>query len=294
MKKAAASVILAGILWGCISIFIRRLSAAGFDSLEISFIRLVIAALCFTGYLAIRDRKKLRVRLRDCWMFIGTGIISVALFNTCYFYTMINSQASIAVVLLYTSPVFVMILSAILFHEKITLRKLAVVAITFFGCLCVTGALEGRIVLSPFVLLTGLASGLFYALYTIFGKYALAKYDTMTVTGYTFLFGAVGSIPLGKPSDVVSKIIADPELIVWCVGIAVFSTVLPYLFYTWGLQRMDSCKASILVAVEPLVGAVLGMCFYGESHEIIKIIGIVLILAAIVVLNLPTRNPSRR
>lgn len=294
MKKAVFSVVLAGVLWGCISIFIRRLSAAGFDSLEISFVRLVIAAICFTAYLAVKDRKKLRIRLRDSYLFIGTGIISVALFNTCYFYTMINSQASIAVVLLYTSPVFIMILSAILFKERITVRKLCVVAITFAGCLCVTGALEGAAAISGTVLLTGLASGLFYALYTIFGKYALAKYDTMTVTGYTFLFGAVGSIPLGKPGDVVSKIIADPELIVWCVGIAVFSTVLPYLFYTWGLQRMDSCKASILVAVEPLVGAVLGMCFYGESHGIIKIIGIVLILAAIVVLNLPTRNPSRR
>ena len=58
-------------------------------------------------------------------MFVGTGIVSVVLFNVCYFYTMIKSQASIAVVLLYTSPVFVMLLSALIFHERITRAEIA-------------------------------------------------------------------------------------------------------------------------------------------------------------------------
>ena len=60
---------------------------------------------------------------------------------------------------------------------------------------------------------------------------------------------------------------------------------LPYLLYTWGLQRMDSGRAAILVAVEPLVGAVLGMTAYGEPHGPMKLLGIALILAAVLVLN---------
>ena len=289
-KKAVFEVLLAGVLWGVISIFINNLSDAGFDSLQISLIRLSVAAVTFITFLAVRDPKKLRIRLRDIWMFIGTGIVSVTLFNTCYFYTMINSQASIAVVLLYTSPVWIMLMSAALFKEKITRRKLLALFVTLLGCVCVTGLIGGRIVLSPVTALTGIASGIFYGLYTIFGKYALTRYDSMTVTAYTFLFGLIGSLPLGQPARTVEIIRANPRVLIWCIGIGLISTVLPYFLYTAGLKYLDSGRASILVAVEPLVGAIIGMTVYHEEHGVLKIIGIVLILGAIILLNLPDKT----
>lgn len=291
MKKLAApAVILAGILWGVISIFIRKLSAAGFDSLQICLIRMIIATLCTFVFLLIKSPSLLKIRLKDIWMFIGTGIISIVLFNSFYFYTMIHSEASVAVVLLYTSPVFIMILSAILFKEKINTRKLLALFATILGCVPVSGLLSGSHVLTGITLITGLASGLFYALYTIFGKFALKKYNTATVTAYSFLFGLIGSIPLGRPTAIIKTISCDISLIFWCIGIGIISTALPYIFYTWGLNRMDSGKASILVAVEPLVGALLGIFFYDESHDAFKIIGILLIILAIVLLSLPERT----
>ncbi len=285
--RAVFYVILAGVLWGVISIFINNLSAAGLDSLQISLARLFVAAVGFTGFLAIKDPSRLRIRLKDVWMFIGTGIISVALFNTCYFYTMISSGASVAVVLLYTSPVWIMLMSAVLFKERITIRKCAVVLITLLGCMLVTGLLTGNVSITAFSLLTGIASGVFYGLYTIFGKFALKKYDSLTVTAYTFLFGFIGSIPLGKPVQTIKLLINEPKVLIFVVGIGIVSTILPYVFYTMGLKYLDSGRASILVAVEPLVGAVIGMTLYHEDHNFMKILGIVLILAAIVILNLP-------
>lgn len=296
-RKAAASVLLSGILWGCISIFIKALSAAGLNALEISTVRLLIAAVCFTLWVAFTDRAKLRVRLKDLWLFVGTGIVSVVLFNCCYFTTMINSQASVAVVLLYTSPVFVMLLSALLFRERITLRKLAALAMTFGGCVLVAGLAGGGWTIPLPVLATGLASGLFYALYTIFGRVALEKYDTMTVTAYTFLFGALGSVFVGSPLPVLEAVQRQPSLLLWCLGIGLLCTVLPYFFYTWGLQRMESGRAAILVAVEPLVGAVIGMTLFHESREPAKLLGIGLILGAILVLNTgahPKKQPAQQ
>lgn len=219
-------------------------------------------------------------------MFIGTGIVSVVLFNTCYFYTIINSQASVAVVLLYTSPVFIMIMSAILFKEKITSKKLIALVLTFMGCVFVAGILGGGYKITPLILMTGLGSGLFYALYTIFGRFALKKYDTFTVTAYTFIFGMLGSIPTGKLSRTAEIIRINPKIVLFCIGIGLISTVLPYVLYTWGLERMESGKAAILVAVEPLVGAVIGMTIFHESHNVLKLIGIGMILCAIILLNI--------
>lgn len=288
--KAVLSVLLAGVLWGVINIFIKTLSAHGLDALQISAVRMTVAVIVFPLAVLITDRSKFRIRLKDIWIFICSGIVSIVLFNTCYFYTMIKSQASVAVVLLYTSPIFVMLLSAIFFKEKITFQKIIALILTFVGCVFVAGVIGGTYVIPPFVILTGIASGLFYALYSIFGNIGLKKYDTVTVTLWSFIFAFIAAVPLGKPAQTIAVFKAEPVLILWGVGIGVISTVLPYFFYTWGLQRMEASKAAIIVAVEPLVGCVIGMTVFGEAHNAFKIIGILMILASIVLLNVRFRK----
>ncbi len=291
----AASVILAGVLWGVINLFVRALSGGGLNALAISLLRTAGAAILFSFFLLIRDPQKFKVRVRDLWLFLGTGIISLVLFNVCYFHTMIASEASVAVVLLYTSPIFVMLLSALFFRERITWLKLLALVLTVSGTVLVAGLLGSGASLSLPVLLTGIGSGLFYALYSIFGNLALRKYDPLTVTVYTFLFAFIGSIPFGRPLETIRILAGRPELILWGIGIALVSTALPYFFYTWGLARMEAGRAAILVAVEPLVGALIGMLVFREDHGPLKLLGIFLILAAVVILNLPfgkRRDPS--
>ena len=283
------SVILAGVLWGIISFFIKALSNAGLDAIQITFVRMAVSAPLLAVAVALINRKKLKISIKDIWMFIGTGIISIVLFNVCYFYAMIRSEASVAVILLYTSPVFIMLLSALLFKEKVTIIKLIALIMTFGGCVMVAGISHGKSI-SPMIIVIGLASGLFYGLYTIFGRHALKKYDSLTVTVYTFIFGLIGTLPIGNADLVIRTISNQTKLILWCIGIGIVCTVLPYFLYTWGLARMESGKAAIIVAVEPLVGAVIGMTFYNESRNITKILGIILILCAIVILNLPQKK----
>jgi drug/metabolite transporter (DMT)-like permease len=142
------------------------------------------------------------------------------------------------------------------------------------------------------VLLSGIASGMLYALYTIFGRYALARYSTYTVTVYTFILAFLASIFFGDAPGLIRALRADPSLILWILGLAVISTVFPYFLYTWGLQHMESGKAAILVAVEPVVGAIIGMTVFREPHDLYKLIGIALIIAAIFVLNTGGKSPD--
>lgn len=284
-RKSDLCVITAGVLWGIIGIFIKNLSAGGLDSFQITGIKMAIAAPFYVLFLLVKDKSKLKVKLKDIWIFVGTGVISVTLFSFCYFYTMVQSEASLAVVLLYTSPIFIMILSAVLFREKITLRKIIALILTFSGCVLVAGVLGGGYRITPVILLTGLCSGLFYGLYTIFGTFGLRKYDTLTVTAYTFIFGFISTVPFSRPVETVRTVVNNPRLLIFCAGVSIICTVLPYFFYTKGLEGTEACKASILVAVEPLIGSVIGMTFFKESHSILKIAGIILILTAIVILN---------
>ena len=298
MKKGFArifpilSILLSGILWGVISLFIRPLSAAGLSAMQICFVRLLFAMPIFLLAALAFSPAHLRIRLRDVWIFLGTGVVSVLLFNYFYFYTIIHSEASVAVVLLYTSPIFVMILSAVLFKEKVGAEKIIALAMTFVGCILVSGVTSGGASLTPLVAAFGILSGLFYALYTIFGTFGLRRYDPLTVTAYTFLFAFCASLPVSDLGGTFSLLFATPSLWLLCAGIGIISTVLPYFFYTWGLKKMEPSRAAILVAVEPLVGCLLGMIFYGEAHDFPKILGIVFVLGAILLLNSQKKGAS--
>lgn len=287
------SILLAGVLWGVISLFIRKLSAAGLSAMQICFVRLLIAAPIFVMAALIFSPSHMKIRLRDIWIFLGTGVVSVVLFNYFYFYTIIHSEASVAVVLLYTSPIFVMILSALLFKEKVGAEKIIALAMTFIGCILVSGVTGGGAKLTPLVALIGVMSGLFYALYTIFGTFGLRRYDPLTVTAYTFLFAFLASLPISDVKAVFSILSATPSLWLWCAAISIISTVLPYFFYTWGLKKVEPSRAAILVAVEPLVACLLGIFFYGEGHDFPKILGILFVLGAILLLNAPKKNAAK-
>ena len=120
-------------LWGGIGVFFNMLSDVGFTQMQVVAIRVTAAAVALTLYLLATDRAKLRVKLRDCWCFVGTGIVSLVFFNWCYFTAIQMTSLAVAAVLLYTSPIFVMLFSAVLFHEALTPRKLVALVVTFIG-----------------------------------------------------------------------------------------------------------------------------------------------------------------
>ena len=279
------AVILAGICWGAISPFVRALAAAGFGSLDIMCFRTWTAAVLLFLWLLLKDRKKLRIRIQDLWMFAGSGIVSLTFFSFCYFTTIVNAGTAVAVVLLYTSPIFVMLLSAVFFRERITRRKTAALVMTFSGCILVAGLLGGTGQMSPAGFLTGIGAGVGYALYSIFAGFAVRRYESLTVSFYTFVFSGISLFFFRSPRVLFAS--AGPELLPCILGIAVVCTVIPYIAYTFGLMRMEKSKAAVLVTVEPLCGTLLGLLVYREPCDAAKLLGIVLIFAAVVLLSLP-------
>lgn len=282
--KACLCILLAGTLWGVIGIFFNLLSGLGFTQMQVVAIRAVTAALVLGVYILARDPALLRVRLRDCWCFVGTGIISLVFFNWCYFTAMETTSLAVAAVLLYTAPVFVMLFSAVLFREPIGRRKVLALVMTFAGCLLVAGMPGGGSV-SPRGILTGLGAGVGYALYSIFSRFALEKgYSSATISLYTFLFAGAAALPLSRLWE-AGALLIRPEAAAGALGIGVLCCVFPYLLYTRGLAGVETGQAAIMATVEPAVAALVSFALYGESLLGAKGAGILLIFAAVAVLN---------
>ena len=119
-KKAVWNIIAAAALWGCIGVFLKLLTAAGLSSMDGVALRSAVAALLYGLFLAATDRKALKIQPRHWYYFFGSGVCSLVFFNWCYFSAISTSSMSVAAVLLYTSPVFVTLLSALFFRERIT------------------------------------------------------------------------------------------------------------------------------------------------------------------------------
>lgn len=281
--KAVSEVLLAGFCWGLIGLFTRPLSQAGMSPMQITAVRCIVAGVALFLYLLIKDKKALKIHLKDIWMFIGTGIISIVFFNVCYFTTINMATLSFAAILLYTSPYFVMILSAILFRERITRKKITALLLAFAGCVLVTGFQTDGI--KAFSILTGLGSGLCYGLYSIFGNIALKKYSSMTVTVYTFLVAAVGISPFAGMNE-ITGIIAGNHSVLWIiVALGIFSTMLPFVLYTEGLSHMEAGKAAVLAFSEPLVATLAGIVVFHEKITFMSAVGVGMMFLAIIYIN---------
>ncbi len=283
---ATFQILLAGFCWGLIGVFTRPLASSGLNPMQITSVRCIVAGIALITYLFIKNRKALYIELRDLWMFVGTGIISIVFFNICYFTTINIATMSLAAILLYTSPYFVIIISAVLFKEKITRQKAVSLLVAFVGCVLVTGFQSGGV--TVFSVLTGLGSGLCYGLYSIFGNVALKKYSSMTVTVYTFIVAAVGITPFARLGNVVTIIGRDGNVGLIIIGLGLFSTMIPFLLYTEGLSQMEAGKAAVLAFAEPLVATVAGIVIFHESITIMSVVGIGLMLAALMNINRKT------
>ena len=276
-------ILLAGTLWGLIGIFNRSLYAAGLSSVSVVVVRNLGGLIVLGLVLLLLDRSVFRIELRHLPYFFGTGVISILLFTLCYFTAQQMTSLAVAAILLYTAPAFVVALSAVLFREKLTTGKLTALILAFLGCTLVSGIWSGGLSVTAIGLLLGIGSGFFYGLYSIFGRYALAHYQPLTVTFYTFLFAGVGSLFLIRPAELMPCLTSGSSLLL-ILGLVVISTVLPYVFYTRGLARIESGKASILASVEPVVASLVGVIVFQEPMSIAILLGLACILISVYIL----------
>lgn len=284
-KTGPLLIIIAASFWGCMGIFVRKLAEFGFSAIQIVSIRITLAALFFSLILFIKNRAGFKISLRDIPLFLGLGIGSILLFTICYFSAITIMPLSTAAILLYTSPIWIMLMSAVLFHEKITRQKIIALALAFAGCVLVSGISGDGI--TAVGLLLGIGSGIGYGLYSILGTIALRKYSPYTVTTYTFLIAAIGSWFINHPADMLSKFSSatDNGLILLSLLTALVTAVIPFLLYTLGLRSVEASKAGILATIEPMVATIVGIVYFSEALTLLSGLGIFLILSAVVILN---------
>ena len=291
-NKGTLLVVAAAIFWGTMGTFSRYLNTYSFSAFEVTAVRLTVALIAIASYLLIFKRSLFKIKLKDIWCFLGTGIASLSFFSICYFKSLDYVSISTATVLVYTSPVFIMLMSMILFKERLTRVKFIAIILAIAGSILVSGSTFGG---EPIGIVLALLSGFFYALYTIFSKFALMRgYTSLTIVFYTFLFAAVCCAPFANWAS-LSTVITEPDLKLWllCLGMGIVTGFIPYLLYSRGLELIESSRASILATLEPVIATLLGLICFGEGLGVPNVVGILLVLSAVVILSIKFKGKNK-
>lgn len=286
--------VLSGIFWGSVGVFVRYLKAMEMDSFTIVESRVVVAVAILAVWLLIYDRKLFRIRVKDLWIFCAASLFGMFGINLAYNEAINRISLSMAAVLLSLSPVYVLIMAAMFFGEKVTKKKLLCVILAVSGCVLVSGVFEqaAGMRLDSLGILLGAIAGFCYALYSIFSKIAMEReYHGFTITFYCLLVIAVTLIPLTDWNQIATFVCERPLQHGGFVLVhALITSALPYILYTVSIQYMEAGKASILAAGEPVAAMIMGVVFFDEKPTIFALLGLAVTLVALTVLSLPERG----
>ncbi|MBR0208042.1 MAG: EamA family transporter [Oscillospiraceae bacterium] len=286
-KKAALAVIASAMLWGTYGSFLTAIEARGMSADVINFLRFASTSLPILGALLVKDRKALHVEKKDLWLFAANGLASILFFTACYAAAIRETKIATAAALLYTAPAIVLLLSALLFGEKLTPRKLVCVLLSVLGCALVSGLGSGGAALTPRGLLLGLGAGLGYALYSIFSRLIQQRgYSTFTNVCWTFLIAALSYLAISIGNGSAAQIAALPGAALLSVVCGLFTGLLAYLLYTAGLREMEPSRAAQLATIEPVFAAMLGVLLFAQRLSATECLGIALVVISVVGMNL--------
>jgi drug/metabolite transporter (DMT)-like permease len=298
-KVSVLFILLAGALWGSSCLFVHKLTEMGFSPMHCTAIRILCGAVLLNVALIVKGRglRLYKISFPSLCLAAASGLFSVLAMCISYYVCMTETSAAVSAILLYTAPVFVMIMSALFFKEKITGQKLAAFCVAIAGCALVSGIASGAEV-SPRGILFGVLSGFAYSLYGIFTTFYMKRNtQPLTFTTLSFTFAAVGALvltDLGGLVQVASQADSLPRLLLLAVGFSLCTAVLPYAFYTIGLSGVRPDVASILAFSEPLTAAVLGIVVLKQPFDGYQGIGICLVIVAILLLNIRWTGKAKR
>ena len=282
-KIAYALPIIAGILFGSVGVFVRILYGNGFDNPTVLFARAVLAAAVLFVYILIKNPKLLKIGMKDVPWILGCGIPSMLTTNFCFNISSTNLSLAFAAVLLSIAPVYTLVISRIVFKNRITPVKIICVAMTIAGCILVSGVIGSKVCLSLAGIVAGIISGISYGLYSIFSKKGTeGGLNALTITFYCMVIMAVSTAPFTGFHALAGYVCEAPlthmmflVLHALCIG------VFPYLLLTLSVKHLSPGTVTILASCEPVAAMIFGVIFFSEVPTILALIGLAVTVVAL-------------
>lgn len=296
--KGIALAVIGPSLWGIMGIFVRRLSAAGVGSTDISFLRCLLAGAAFFLLLWVKNRELLRIDWLGLLICTFYGASSYGVCFVTYNVAVERIPVSVATVLMFISPVWVTLLNWLVFHERPDKLKTFAIVLCFAGAVLVADLIHtdpsGRMDIVG--ILAGVLNSFGMALQLLIPRYFAKRYQKDTMLVYGFLgaalvlallsdFGRMGAAFRG--SDATAAILCALALGILC-------TLGANGFYVKATAYIDTTSVSILSALEVVVGSIVGFLVFHETMRFSQVCGALIIMVGALLPNLMEKARQRK
>ena len=288
----------AALLWGIAATlgraaFTGRLLPGGalraIDPLILSQSRATLSlAVLLPVLLLRRGAAVLRVPGRDLLQFFLLGILGVAASNYFYYLAIQRTNVATAIILQYTAPVWVLLYTALRGAERPSLRRTAAVGLAVAGCALAVGFLGSSLRLDALGVTAATLAAFSFAFYNLAGHSVLARYDRWKVLLWVLLATSTFWIFVNPPWKVMAAHFGREQ---WgfMLVFSLVSVLAPFSCYFAGLQHLEPTRAVVASCLEPVFSIVIAAVVLGELLRPLQTVGIVLVLVAIVLIQLPER-----
>ena len=288
----------AAFLWGIAATvgraaFTGRLLPGGalraIDPLILSQSRATLSlAVLLPVLLVRRGAAVLRVPGRDLVRFFLIGIFGVAASNYLYYLAIQRTNVATAIILQYTAPVWVLLYTVLRGAERPSLRRTAAVGLAVAGCALAVGFVGSGLRLDALGVTAAILAAFWFAFYNLAGHRVLARYDRWKVLLWVLLATSTFWIFVNPPWKVLAAHFGREQ---WgfMLVFSLLSVLAPFSCYFAGLQHLEPTRAVVASCLEPVFSIVIAAVVLGELLRPLQTVGIVLVLVAIVLIQLPER-----
>nr|WP_315988623.1 DMT family transporter [Desulforamulus aquiferis] len=209
----------------------------------------------------------------------------------CYTSAIKYLAASMASIMLYAYPTIVVIITTFFLKEKIDLRKITALVLSFIGCLMVVNIVNDQLQLSWQGVMYGLGAALVYALYIINGQYLTSRLEPITISIYVMVVCSIATALVYPPMGLITSSL---DLSAWLVGLgtAVLCSVIPAVFYLRGIAILGASKSAIVSTIEPAITIMLAFLILGERLTVLQLFGAFFIISGVIILQ--ARKPPAK
>ncbi len=232
---------------------------------------------------------ELRLPGRDLVRFVVLGVLGVAASNYLYYLAIKRTNVATAIILQYTAPVWVLIYTAIRNAQRPSSKRIAAVGLAVVGCAFAVGLVgSGGLRLDTLGVIAALLAAFSFAFYNVGGHSVLARYNRWKVLFWVLVATSTFWLIVNPPWKIVAAHFGRQQWTFMLV-FSLVSVLAPFSCYFAGLQYLEPTRAIVASCLEPVFSIVIAAIALGELLRPWQTVGIVLVLVAIVLIQLPER-----
>ena len=254
---------------------------AGANALGVMTVRFSIATVLLLVARLVFGRKESWPDRRRTIELLIIGAVGITAVSLTYFIAIDDIDTSLAIVLWYVYPVFVVAVSWVLFKKRPRKNVFIALPFTLAGIAATAGQVSGG---SGTAITLVMVSSFLFSFYILALDRASRGVGLITNVTVLSLGTAIGYwiVCLTPITPLEARFPDDTRTWVLITTLAVFGTTAPFLFSVAGLTRLEASTYSVITTIEPVLGIIVAVLFLGESMSATRLIGAALVIGALV------------